>query len=188
MRPNFERHAPLPDSRQVELPAPVPAAAVAQAMTVAMPLARLAASLGPKAEATDPGAMDLETLAATALERLSRAGVTVGTEMRHEASLSPIALLRSWQLSHTVDCGRHHYRFAGEQISYGRGLALAEARVACVMEVVERASTYATIAGGRAQAKPNIGNHRVDDGATLVGCGKCHDPHNSDPNTGQGNA
>ncbi len=151
LRPNFERHAPLPDPRQVELPAPVPEAGVAQAMTVAMPLARLAASFGSRAEAAESSDLELETLAATALERLARAGVTVGTEMRHEASLSPIALLRSWQLSHTVDCGRHHYRFAGEQISYGRGLALAEARVACVMEVVERVSTYATIADGRAQ-------------------------------------
>lgn len=151
LRPNFEHHAPLPDPRQGALPAPVSEAAVAQAMAAAMPLERLAASWGAKAQTAAANDMDLETLAATALERLTRAGVTVGPEMRHEASLSPIALLRSWQLSHTVDCGRHHYRFAGEQISYGRGLALAEARVACIMEVVERVSTYATITAGRAQ-------------------------------------
>lgn len=151
LRPNFERHAPLPDPRQVGLPAPVPQSAIDRAMAVAMPLARLAASFDPRTEAPAASAADLEALTALALERLAAAGVTVGAEMRHEASLSPIALLRSWQLSHTVACDRHRYRFAGEQISYGRGLELAEARVACVMEIVERVSSYASIRDGRVQ-------------------------------------
>jgi len=38
---------------------------------------------------------------------------------------------------------------------------------------------------GSASSMPNVGLHVVR-GGTVVGCGKCHDPHNVDPNSGQG--
>lgn len=145
---NLQNHAPLPSLTQAGLPAPVSDRAVAQAMAAVMPLDRLAASLGPGPKAPAPAPAGMAALSATALERLAQAGIAVGPEMRHEASLSPIALLRQWEPAVTVDCGRHRYRLCGEQIAFGRGLELTAARVACVMEIVERASAYASVGGG----------------------------------------
>jgi ribosomal protein S12 methylthiotransferase accessory factor len=149
LRPNFFEHAPLPSPREIGLAAPVDAASVSRAMTSAASLERLAAACGTQGKPSAASNADPAALTALALERLARAGIPVGAEMRHEASLSPIALLREWQLALTVDCGRHRYRLSGGQISYGRGLELEHARVACVMEVVERVSSYAGISGGR---------------------------------------
>lgn len=95
---------------------------------------------------------DPHALAATgrlALERLENAGIALGTEMRHEASLSPIALLRSWQLAVSVDQGRHRFRLEGEQTAYGRGIGLEAARAALAMEMVERVSAYAVVENER---------------------------------------
>ena len=41
-------------------------------------------------------------------------------------------------------------------------------------------------ATGAASTMPNVGLHVVNGGATVIGCGKCHEPHNVDPNTGRG--
>ncbi|KJS32551.1 MAG: hypothetical protein VR64_06515 [Desulfatitalea sp. BRH_c12] len=149
LRPNFFEHAPLPTPKQVGLPAPTDPQSIASAMAVCAPLERLAADIGPQNKPVVAKSADPAALTALALERLAQAGIQVDAEMRHEASLSPIALLRHWQVALSVDCGRHQYRLAGEQISYGRGLALEVARVACVMEIVERVSSYASIAHDR---------------------------------------
>ncbi|MDE5832220.1 MAG: YcaO-like family protein, partial [Desulfovibrio sp.] len=65
--------------------------------------------------------------------------------MRHEASLSPIALLRKWRIDCRADTGRNSHTLAGEAIAYGRGLSLAAARTACLMETVERVCSYPSI-------------------------------------------
>jgi ribosomal protein S12 methylthiotransferase accessory factor len=113
-----------------------------------MPLSRCFEKLGGDSHPTRCCRMpaDLEALAGDALQKLLQAGVQVANEMRHEASLSPIALLRSWQVDIAVNCGRHRYRLQGEQISYGRGFELSAARAACVMEIVERVSSYTSVA------------------------------------------
>jgi ribosomal protein S12 methylthiotransferase accessory factor YcaO len=85
--------------------------------------------------------------AALALERLEAHGLLAGPEMRHEASLSPIALLRSWNLAVKVQNGTLDYSLCGTATSYGRGLSLAAARASCLMEIVERASAYITVRG-----------------------------------------
>ena len=147
-RRNLRLHEPLPPPERAGLAAPITDGAITRAMAAPMPLERCAEQYG----SGDPPtrccqmAADLEALASDALQRLRQAGILVGEEMRHEASLSPIALLRSWQVDITVACGRHHYRLKGEQTAYGRGLELAAARAACVMEIVERASSYASVA------------------------------------------
>ncbi|MFH1982814.1 MAG: YcaO-like family protein [Pseudomonadota bacterium] len=84
-----------------------------------------------------------------ALARLQKADILDGPEMRHTASLSPIALLRKWMFSHKIRQGVLHYVLIGPQTSYGRGLQLESARAACVMEVVERWSSYASVDGDR---------------------------------------
>jgi ribosomal protein S12 methylthiotransferase accessory factor len=83
--------------------------------------------------------------AAIALEKLKALDLLEGTEMRHEASLSPYGLLHKWRLALKVDCGRHQYTLAGLQTAYGRGLNLANARASYAMEIVERCSSFASI-------------------------------------------
>ena len=84
-----------------------------------------------------------------ALELLVENGIIAGVEMRHEASLSPIALLRKWELDIAVRCGSLDYTLRGEATTYGRGLSLADARASYAMEMVERASSYASVDGGK---------------------------------------
>lgn len=80
-----------------------------------------------------------------ALERLVEHDVIGGVEMRHVASLSPIALLRQWRLDTGIQAGRNNHTLCGLATTYGRGLSLADARVSYAMEMVERASSYASV-------------------------------------------
>ena len=85
---------------------------------------------------------------ACAMEALEDLGI-LEEEMRHESSLSPVALLRRWRLAVHVDQDRHHFRLSGLQTAYGKGLSLARARASCAMEIVERVSAFATVVRGR---------------------------------------
>lgn len=82
---------------------------------------------------------------ATALRVLEGLDVFEGPELRHGSSLSPIAFLRRWKLSIHVRCGRNQYRLKGIQTSYGRGLSPEAARASCLMEIVERLSSFVSI-------------------------------------------
>ena len=84
-----------------------------------------------------------------ALELLVENGIIAGVEMRHEASLSPIALLRQWEVDIKVRCGALDYSLRGTATTYGRGLSVADARASYAMEMVERASSYASVEGGQ---------------------------------------
>ncbi|MCG8531633.1 MAG: YcaO-like family protein [Desulfovibrionales bacterium] len=79
-----------------------------------------------------------------ALSRLDNTAILADVEMRHIASLSPIALLRRWNIDLSVTNGTLDYTLQGLSTSYGRGLALADARVGLTMEIVERASAFAS--------------------------------------------
>lgn len=96
-----------------------------------------------------------------ALDLLFRANIIAGPEMRHEASLSPIALLRNWRIMASTDNGRHKHRLCGETTAWGRGLALASARASCVMEIVERACAYPDIARGGDHGNGHIENRSL---------------------------
>lgn len=87
-----------------------------------------------------------EEIAALAEERLTALGILAGQEMRHSASLSPVALLRPWRMRLRVTHGRHDFSLEGQATAYGRGLSLASARASCLMEVAERASVYLSVA------------------------------------------
>ncbi|MEG1609723.1 MAG: YcaO-like family protein [Bilophila sp.] len=97
--------------------------------------------------------------AARALANLASAGVIAGIEMRHEASLSPIALLRRWTVDTHVQSGALNYTLRGEATTWGRGLSLADARASYAMEMIERASAYLSIEEdhlvGRAPGTPD---------------------------------
>ncbi len=93
-----------------------------------------------------------------AFDALSRAELLTGFEMRHEASLSPIALLHAWRVDLRVDCQGQSYSLRGEATAYGRGLSLSKARASWAMEIVERASAYVGIGrGGRYDAGQVLG-------------------------------
>ena len=83
-----------------------------------------------------------------AVDALLENGVVDGPEMRHEASLSPIALLRGWQVDIAVTSGAVRHTLRGKATAYGRGLSLAAARASYAMEIVERASTYVSVGPG----------------------------------------
>lgn len=80
-------------------------------------------------------------------------------EMRHEASLSPIALLRNWNLSAGMEAGRNAHRLEGQATAYGRGLSLVQARVSCAMEIIERASAHAYVT--EAEGSLYAGKNRI---------------------------
>ncbi|SMC94528.1 YcaO-type kinase domain-containing protein [Desulfocicer vacuolatum DSM 3385] len=81
----------------------------------------------------------------TALERLASAGVFLEQEMRHQSSLSPIALLRKWRFKTSIENKRHSFYLGGTQTSYGKGLTLEDARASLSMEIVERCASFASV-------------------------------------------
>lgn len=163
---NLTEHRPLPRLEESGLPLPHAAAALAQAMAqvlrapgkspLAVEHARLAALEWPGGGRPPAG----ETFA-RAMNALEGAGLVAGPEMRHEASLSPIALLRDWRISVSVRNGRHVHCLRGTATAYGRGLSLGAARASCAMEMVERASAYASIGEGGAHGDGEILDRRV---------------------------
>lgn len=83
-----------------------------------------------------------------AMERMNDQNIPIGSEKRHKASLSPIALLREWDLDREVSVPGYTHRLTGTQTSYGRGLSLEQARVACLMEAAERITAFGGVHSG----------------------------------------
>lgn len=148
---NICEHHPLPRPEEAETPLlfePGELAATAQELQARSGiLARLHAALLPEAGPAWQRPPPQETFL-RALDALMEAGLLAGPEMRHEASLSPIALLRAWQVDLTVRSGCLHYNLRGQATAYGRGLSLAQARASYAMEIVERASAYVSVGQG----------------------------------------
>ena len=133
---------PMPHPEDCDMPFPY--ADTTPAKTPPVTLAQCCTQFqAPAGEARPPA----QETAALALARLEAHGLLAGQEMRHEASLSPIALLRSWNLAVNVQSGALDYSLCGTATSYGRGLSLAAARASCLMEIVERASAYLSVHG-----------------------------------------
>lgn len=97
------------------------------------------ASAGPTARET----------AEAALRALTTARVPMQREMRHQASLAPVGLLRPWQARWKVRDGRLDYEVVGMQTVFGRGMDLDQARASYLMEMVERVSALPTVRGER---------------------------------------
>ncbi|MDR0239307.1 MAG: YcaO-like family protein, partial [Deltaproteobacteria bacterium] len=133
---------PMPHPEDNDMPCPYAAASPDRAapLTLAQCCEHFQAPAG---EARPPA----RETAALALARLEAHGLLAGQEMRHEASLSPIGLLRSWNLAVEVRNGALDYSLRGTATSYGRGLSLAAARASCLMEIVERVSAYISVSG-----------------------------------------
>lgn len=145
---NHYRHRPLPPPEKTGLAFPVTGVDGSDA-----PIAEEAhlKAIIRRSEGRDRSALTarpaLQKTIETALSRLEALDVFDGPEMRHQASLSPIALLRKWRFNNQIESGRLAYTLASTQTAYGRGLSLNAARAACLMEVVERCSAFARIDG-----------------------------------------
>jgi len=140
----INEHRPIPSPASTGLPllfpeedsGPDPAVAVHVREILDRPAFRssVAAELMPSAEET----------ARRAVERLQAVDAFVGGEMKHGSSLSPHAFYRRWRLSLSVRNGRHDYTVSGIQTSWGKGLTPEAARASCLMETIERLSSFAS--------------------------------------------
>jgi len=143
LKRNLQHHKPLPPLSETHLP-PLYEQDQARAW---FSLDNVAPS--PQAMATPLQMPDFETVYDTAMQGMERLGILAETEMRHESSLSPVALLRRWQMQVQVRQDRHCFHFSGLQTSYGKGLSLERARASCAMEIVERCSSFTSVADDR---------------------------------------
>ncbi len=98
---------------------------------------------------TDYKPVPLMDTTVMALRKLNALGVFHEGEMRHEASLSPYALIRKWKMNLSVATGRNRYTLSGIQNSYGKGLRVEAARASNLMEVAERVSSFASVTDER---------------------------------------
>lgn len=87
---------------------------------------------------------DAAETAAWAMERLKGISLETGPETENPASLSPHGLQIQWLMQVHVSTGRNHWELMGLQTSYGKGLQPDHARASCLMEVVERVSSFAS--------------------------------------------
>jgi len=142
LRDNLLHHRPLSPAPE-DWPAPVEAPAPPEA---GITLADVPAPAG-KAPSASPGP-SFDAVYRSAVAALEGMGI-LEEEMRHESSLSPVALLRRWRLAVQVDQDRHRFRLSGLQTAYGKGLSLERARASCAMEIVERVSAFASVVKGR---------------------------------------
>lgn len=147
---NLESHIPMQTPELINLPWPVSEKSLLKADGKFEDIAIVSADFKSKKyclkQSVSPG-----KTAVIALESLEKAGVFADIEMRHEASLSPIALLRKWNMSVKIANGRSNYIFSGVQTSYGKGLSLDFARASLYMEVVERCSSFASILSNKVE-------------------------------------
>jgi len=147
-RENILEHRPLPEPTSAAWPAPLSPTRIQNLLEPRLTLKQLLEESPPPSDETVSPGLGPEQVHALALERLRQAGVAVGAEMRHTSSLSPIALLRRWRMKTAVGSGRHDFSLSGELTAYGRGIDFEAARAACIMEVVERCSSFASFNAG----------------------------------------
>lgn len=140
---NIERHKLMPVPDETGLAAPYGLSSTASPMGL-----KVADILGQVGRSAEPDHVDgPEEVAQRAVAAMQRVGLRAEPEMRHQASLSPVGLLREWLLETTVRNGRLDYELFGTQTAYGRGLDLASARASYLMEIVERRSAWAMVDG-----------------------------------------
>ena len=145
-RDNLTRHQPIPLRIAAGLKLPVTEEALKEAGRPVVNLAEVAAGRPRPARPTPrPSLEETFTRATKALEKLA---LFAGPEMRHEQSLSPLALMRQWHMAVEVENGRLDYGLHGVQNSYGKGLAPLAARTSLYMEIVERTASFGSFDKG----------------------------------------
>jgi ribosomal protein S12 methylthiotransferase accessory factor YcaO len=138
----------LPWPEEAEHPMPFDLKAIHQWEGSVVPIREIASlNRRPKKISKRPAPKEAAKEATKKLERL---GILTGWETRPDATLSPYAVERPWNLNVTVKNGANHWQLTGTQTSYGRGLNIHQGRISCVMEAAERYSAFASIDSGRA--------------------------------------
>lgn len=139
---NLLKHHLVPPPERWEHPIPVQAEALAQWQKRAVSVKALCADSPPDStERLEP--IPAEQTCRRVLDRLERLGVPFGPPMKNPAGLSPFSLQSSWAFRVCVDIGRNQYTLSGMQTSYGKALNPEAARASCLMELVERISSWA---------------------------------------------
>ncbi|WP_054689190.1 YcaO-like family protein [Desulfosarcina cetonica] len=144
---NIARHRPLPPPAQVGLAFPVKGVdggdpPFSEAAHLKSVIRRCFPQNGRTAGSPRPPLAETIARAQAALTPLD---LFDGPEMRHQSSLSLYALLRKWRFNHKINSGVLNYTLASTQTAYGRGLSLEAARASCLMEVVERCASFASV-------------------------------------------
>lgn len=144
---NMMRHEPLPDPdcAEHEILFDPPALALWRGSVVRLDERQACRRVE---EAPKGGAALKETCRALT-RALEGMGVLQGWESRTEATVSPYAVERPWRTTIGVAAGRNRFELEVNQISYGRGFNIHQARISCLMEIVERFSAFASVEDGR---------------------------------------
>lgn len=141
-RANMQKHTPLSPPNETGLP---PLTFETPPPKTVVTISDLAPSFPEPSSSSTTATIPPGQTADIAEDRLEKAGVELGELMRHESSLSPIGLLRTWRFNTMISSRRNRFLLSGEQTSYGRGLSLDTARASLMMEIVERYSAFASV-------------------------------------------
>ena len=141
---NLMAHAPLP-APDAETPLPFDQAAMGLAVQGFAHVSEIAKAM-PKAGTEKPVPVDHTSRRAESA--LASVGVRLSQQMRHQASLAPVGLVRRWEREIAVNNGALSYSLKGEYDSFGRGLAFDTAQAALLMEICERYSSWVSISPG----------------------------------------
>jgi ribosomal protein S12 methylthiotransferase accessory factor len=138
---------PLPSPDEAQFPLPFDREAIHQWQRGVVDLKDI---FSPSENGTPaPDSPPLKEAAKQLRNRLEELGILTGWDMRTEATLSPFAVERPWNLHISVDDHRNQWQLSATQTGYGRGLNISQARISCLMEIVERYSAFASIESGR---------------------------------------
>ena len=134
---NICGHHPLPAPEDVDIP-PIHDAAALESARCALyshrdALKRHHDALRANPEKAHQARPPARETCLRALDALMENDILDGPEMRHEASLSPIALLRGWRVDLRVENGAIRHTLRGSGTAYGRGLSVTAARTSCAM-------------------------------------------------------
>ncbi|RLB80420.1 MAG: hypothetical protein DRH17_11970 [Deltaproteobacteria bacterium] len=141
---NIHQHKPIPPLKDLGLPIPFDQETMDARHTSLVTITELLHQGAPQSSQKGPCKLSPAETSRRAMERLKAIHLVGGPEMKMPASLSPYALQVPWHLEVSVSTGRNHWQLTGLQTSYGKGLNLDEARASCLMEVVERYSSFAS--------------------------------------------
>ncbi|MDY7001329.1 MAG: YcaO-like family protein [Thermodesulfobacteriota bacterium] len=146
-RTNIQEHKPLPGPKATGLDIPFKEEDLERVRDSWVSLFDARAGQGKGSGGGKEKPVPLEQTVRRAERALEAAGVVLGPQVRHQACLSPVGLLRPWRVSVSVKNRRLDYTLSGDQTSYGRGLEFDQAWAALLMEIVERWSSWASFDG-----------------------------------------
>jgi len=141
---NILRHKAIIPSEEWTHPVPFEKEALDGWKNNVVSIKDLKSTAGEKTTQVETAGPSAAETAERALGRLKRIGLQFGNETENPASFSPFALQMPWHMAVRVATGRNCFQLTGLQTSYGKGLCAEGARASCLMEVIERVSSWAS--------------------------------------------